>query len=254
MKKILKSFFLFICFLGQPSCSEAAPPWQKIEEGIEYLRIDTKQGEFSTQFTLHAFRIDPKNFRFDLVNASDYSSPKLTAREFSEKSGALLVINGSFFDESAKPLGLLVQNKKLIQTVRNTEWGVFLMEGGKPFITHRRDFGINPTTEMALQTGPRLVVNGTIPRLKEAIPSRRSLVAITPDNKVILAVTGSTITETQDLAQLVARKENKGGLGVSYALNLDGGGSTQLYLTTSSFTYHFAGDTGVANGIAVFRK
>ncbi|MDO8462268.1 MAG: phosphodiester glycosidase family protein [Deltaproteobacteria bacterium] len=248
-----KTAFLFF-FLFPLSCSRAAPIWQMVEPGLEETQMETKPGEFNTPFRLHAFRIDPTQFRLDLVFANSYGTPSASVRDLAQKSNALLMINSSFFDENGKPLGLLVQNKTLLQPVRDTEWGLFFIEAGRPFIVHRKDFAYRPTIEMALQTGPRLITEGKIPRFKDAIPSRRSLVGITRDGKIIFAVTGVTIATTNDLARLVMRKESRGGLGLRYALNLDGGGSSQLVLFTPSLTVHYKGEVSVPVGLGVFRK
>ena len=42
--------------------------------------------------------------------------------------------------------------------------------------------------------------------------------------------------------------------GLYNALNLDGGGSTQLFAATKGFRLDIPGDTPVANGIAIFAR
>lgn len=250
----LQKITLLIFFFFPLSCSRAAPLWHPVEPGLEEAQMETKPGEFNTPFRLHAFRIDPSQFRLDLVFAKSYGESSMSVRDLAQKSDTLLMINSSFFDENRKPLGLLVQNKMLLQPVRDTEWGIFFIEAGRPFIVHRKEFTYRPTIEVALQTGPRLITEGKIPHFKDAIPSRRSLIGITRDGKIIFAVTGATIATTNDLARLAMRKESRGGLGLRTALNLDGGGSSQLALFTPNLTVHYKGEVPVPVGIGVFRK
>jgi uncharacterized protein YigE (DUF2233 family) len=80
---------------------------------------------------------------------------------------------------------------------------------------------------MAIQAGPRLVVNGKVPKLKSEI-SQKTAIGINRKGEVILLTTLYPFS-VNELAKLMAKPESKGGLGCRYALNLDGGSSSQLY-------------------------
>ncbi|MDO8643715.1 MAG: hypothetical protein Q7S00_01945, partial [bacterium] len=114
-----------------------AASWQKLEGGLFYRQF---QSGGETPFVLEAIRVDPKHFRLDLVLAQDYNLPKTTVKDLAEKNGALFVINGGFFDEHGRSLGLLIQNGKKIQPVRDSNWGVFFIEKGEGKIVHRDKF------------------------------------------------------------------------------------------------------------------
>lgn len=215
--------------------------WQTRTQGWEYQKtILTTSGEVS----VHLFRLDPTKFSLDLLIASDYGTTAMTAKKFQEKSGALLVINGGFFDESFRPLGLLIKKGQAVNPLRNADWGIFQIQKGTPSIIHRRDWkGEGVTT--ALQVGPRLVIDGKIPTFKqETEPHRRSAIGVTPEGSILIAISEGPIPIRQwaDFLKKFTRS----------ALNLDGGGSSQLSVQEKGLTLDLPGTTAVPNVLAIF--
>lgn len=210
--------------------------WKDLQEGFQYQQISGT----------HLFRIDPKKYRSDLLVASDYGSAALPAKNYQAKSGALLVINGGFFDETYHPLGLLVKKGVVLNPLRNTDWGIFQTRPGIPAILHRQEWN-GQGVEMAIQVGPRLVINGKVPSFKpEPERHRRSAIGITPDGWILIALSEFPLTIAQWAEQL--KKET------TSALNLDGGGSSQLTVQLKNFSLEVPGTTNVPNAVAVFEK
>lgn len=229
---------LVCCFLLSGS-SSLHSGWKGVESGLEFKRLE------DTATSL--FRIDPRKFRFDLLLASDYKAPVLTAHSYRERSGAILVINGGFFDETFRSLGLLQRRGQVMNPVRNASWGVFLLggkDGREPSIVSRSDWRPERTS-LAIQAGPRLVVNGRLPSFKESIPARRSAIGITRDGFIEIALSESALT-LRDWALLMQKY-------CVQALNLDGGGSSQISVALPGFSLEVAGLTAVPNAVAVFR-
>jgi uncharacterized protein YigE (DUF2233 family) len=133
--------------------------------------------------------------------------------------------------------------------------GVFYISGGKAFIVARDDFK-EEQVENAVQAGPRLVVNGKLLKVSEPHEaSRRSGIAITRSGGVILYATylrfpGATLEQIQEMLLDPA-------LDVVTALNLDGGGSSQLFIKKNPLlvddTFISGGDQ-VPVGLVVKRK
>lgn len=228
-----RSYVLLVLFLSLFSTNAIA--WQSIQKGWEYQKEGPR---------IHIFRIDPKEYRLDILIANDHGTPTLAAKTFREKSGALLVINGGFFDEKLRSLGLLVKKRQIVNLLRNSEWGIFQIRDHVPSIIHRRDW--NPEkVEMAIQAGPRLVIDGQIPSFKpEEQPHRRSAMGVTPEGKVLIAICDEPI-EMRKWAELIQRFAPS-------AMNLDGGGSSQISVQLKDFSLELIGTTGVPNAVAVF--
>jgi uncharacterized protein YigE (DUF2233 family) len=229
MKLFVAAFFLLVSF---PLGAE----WKSLAPGLDYeSRPDT---------AVHAFRIDPAKFRIGLIAASDYSDKALTAEDYRSRSGALVVVNGGFFDEAFRALGLFHRDGKTQSPLRNAAWGVFSMGVDGAKIQHRNNWTAKGV-DVALQVGPRLVVDGAVQRFKEAAPDRRSAVGVTPDGWIIIAVADRPLGLPEWAEFLKKDCPN--------ALNLDGGGSTQIAAGIEGWSLNVQGWTAVPNALAVFR-
>lgn len=134
--------------------------------------------------------------------------------------------------------------------------GIFAVKRSGQFVIEHRDSFKPEDTWMAVQAGPRLVENGKPIEIGSSQEtSRRSGVAITKNNEVILYATvlrfpGATLGDIQEMLLDPA-------LEVTHALNLDGGGSSQLFIESfaslSGETFLSGGDP-VPVGIVVKRK
>lgn len=211
--------------------------WNRVEEGLEYRR----EGEPA----VHFFRIDPSRYRLDLLLASDYKLSALAADNYRSRSGALLVINGGFFDEAFRSLGLLYRRGQTVNPVRKAAWGIFLVGAGGPRVIHQKEWSSDGVTT-AIQVGPRLIVDGKIQRFKEGVPSRRSAIGVTKEGWVMIALSETPLT-LKEWAETLQKD-------CPQALNLDGGGSSQLSAAFPGLSLKVEGVTTVPNTVAVFKK
>lgn len=218
--------------------------WQVIDDGIQHRAATYRKGDRERRD--HFFRIDPSRRRPDLLIAGDDQVPHLSAKAFREKSGALLVINGGFFDEKFRSLGLLVRRGVVINPLRPADWGIFQWGPQTLAVIHRRDW-TGEGVEFAIQVGPRLVVDGRIPSFKaEKEPHRRSALGVTADSQILVAISESPLP-IREWAEELQRE------AVS-ALNLDGGGSSQISVKLGGFSLELPGTTGVPNAIGIFAR
>lgn len=171
--------------------------------------------------------------------------------ELRRESGAMLVVNASFFDPENRPLGLVVGDGKETSRLRNVDQGVFLIADGEPRIQHTRD-PLPAGVETAVQAFPRLIVEGRPLRLKPQ-SSRRTAICVPGDGTAVIVVVPTSIS-LADLAAALARPPAEGGLGCWSALNLDGGPSTQLSLATSGMSLEIEGGWPVPNGLAILPR
>lgn len=219
--------------------------WEDLHDGWQHRTIKEIRPN-GGETRIHFFRLDPRKVRLNLLFASDFQAAALPAKRYREKSGASFVVNGGFFDETLTSLGLLVRRGETVNPLRNADWGIFQMKAGLPSIIHRRQW--NPDgVETAVQAGPRLVIDGRTPSFKpEPEPHRRTALGITPDGWLLVALCDTPI-EIRPWAEALQKE-------AVAALNLDGGGSSQLSMSLKGFVLELPGTANVPNAVAVFGK
>lgn len=219
--------------------------WQSIAPGVEYQDLP---GKYLAPWShIHVFRISLKKNTFSSLSASTFSRKLATAEVFAQKSGAILAINGGFFDSKAKPLGLRLSDFQQQNPLKPISWwGVFYIQNKKPFIQSYKNYSRNNSMEFAIQSGPRLLVDNQIMPLKPGIAERTAL-GITQNRQVIILVTENAAMSTSELAKLLQSEP----LSCVDALNLDGGGSTQMYLTVQNMVKKVTGYTGVSDAVII---
>ncbi|KTC73070.1 hypothetical protein Lbir_1122 [Legionella birminghamensis] len=226
----------------------ASNNWHKLTSGIDYQEL--KESYLTPWSHIYAFRINLKYNQLSLVFAKDMAVKYASADEFAQHSNALLTINGGFFDQEFKPLGLRIKNRQLKSPLKQISWwGIFYIRNDKPYITNVRQFRRDNQIEFAVQSGPRLLINGQIPPLKPGRAERTAL-GITPDGEVIILVTDNAALSTIELAQIMKAPP----LNCLNALNLDGGSSSQLHAQIDSFHLNVHGFSNVSDAVIVKAK
>ena len=267
---ILFSLFLFCCTV---SIYAQAPnklrvganltvadfgAWRTLQKGVEFRTIVLERNEPNYQVELKLVRLDPKAITPRILHGRDLQLNGASSKTFAEKSGALAAINANYFDEKGRALAYLKTSEKEINRSISKHvlyTGVFGMRDGWPFIMHRDEFNPSQASE-ALQSGPLLLLRGTPVEVMRGLGryARRATVGIDKDGRVIAAVTdailgGLSFAELQDLfANPTAKVETLD------LLNLDGGGSAQLYLKAGKLEQWVAGSTEVPVAIGFFAK
>ncbi|MGE3919326.1 MAG: phosphodiester glycosidase family protein [Gammaproteobacteria bacterium] len=236
---------LTVCFYMQ--ISFAAVVWRPIDLGLDYAEYTNQQQSYNG--TIRAFRVDLKHYRLSSAQAREIHLSFATVKKFVTENQAALGINGGFFNVSGDSLGLRINDFKVMNPLRKISWwGVFYIRNNKPYIASNRDFALTPSIIFAIQSGPRLIIQGSIPHLKPGIDERSAL-GITKDKKVIILVTDNLPLSTTELAQIMQKQ-----FACSDAINLDGGTSSQLYARLNTFSMNVLGLKPVADAILVFKK
>jgi uncharacterized protein YigE (DUF2233 family) len=174
-----------------------------------------------------------------------------------QRSGALVTINANYFDEKGKPLAFLKTATGEIN--RNVSkhglyTGVFGVQDSMPFIVHRDDFQLTGAQE-AIQSGPLLLKQGApLQTISGAARySRRAVIGIDKQQRLIVGVTDTVLggLSFAELQELFSRPEWQ--LETTELLNLDGGGSAQLYIKTRSHEEFISGTSDVPVVIGFFK-
>lgn len=242
-------FILFtFCFT---SVSLAQTQWQKLQDGLDYTNITVNNAGGK----IHAFRIDLNHYKISLVRAKDYGRESNNIINFALDGNGLIAINGGFFDPFHNALGLRIQDGKLLTPLRPISWwGVFyIINGTHPYISSQKGFSLNPSMSFAIQSGPRLVVDGKVPHLKDSYASRGAL-GIDKQGRVIIAITENIAMTPDAFANTLQASSQKNGLACYNALNLDGGSSSQLYAHINQFNLMIPSFSNVTDAVVVSQK
>lgn len=248
MKIRSKLLVIFLLTMTGLHFALAANHWKPVAAGITYR--DSTTTSLSPWSHIHTFKIDIRQNNINLVLAKDLHHELATATDFAEQGKAILAVNGGFFDNNNHPLGLRIQNSHSLSPIKPISWwGVFAIQNNKATLSSYRQFQGVRDASFAIQTGPRLLINGKIPALKPG-RAERTAIGITAKGEVILLVTEYNPLTTTELAELL----QKAPLNCKQALNLDGGSSSQLYAKTDKLALSVHGFSQVSDGIIVTPK
>ena len=232
--------------------------WQAQEVGVG---VTLRQRWFERLFTgpqsLTVLEIQTgPHVRFDL----EAPGRRLRTSTIASAHGALAAINGGFFaiESTGLSIGLLRLDGALVVPADPDQGSVGLAADQRLHVA-TRPAGDWPEMREALGAGPMLLRNGAIVDHGEQRNARRhprSAIGTQADGRVLwLAVdgrttqaTGMTFAETATVMQ---------ALGCTEALNLDGGGSTTLWVAgrgvcnfpCDNKRYDHAGERAVANAL-----
>lgn len=221
--------------------SEALLPlnWLYIKPGLYFAEADLIRNNSLLSSTVVMVRIDPKVVTIKAVTAQEIYKPLTSARQIAKSLAADIAINTNFFDSNGKPLGLLTSNgsqKNPLHRRGTVLTGVFALSATKPSIFHRSYLKPEIISE-AIQAGPRLIANGSPLSLSSPHTlSRRTVIAITRDEQVLLCITTNRIpgVSLHQIQSLLLDPQ----LRITDALNLDGGGSSQLFIRAAGDLKH----------------
>ena len=223
-------------------------------EGLGYLRL-AREGT-----AYHLLRVDLARHPLRVADARREGRKAATVDELGREAGALVAVNGTFFDENYRPLGLVASAGRELNPLRNVSWWA-------AFVVRDREgqakAEIQTTAQLqalapqdrgpfaaALQSGPRTVASGRALKLKEQFAAR-SAVCITDPTHVILGTTEGAPVESNALAAFMAAPPAGGGLGCEAGLMFDGGPSSQLWVQAPGLGLHVRGGWGVPNALLV---
>ncbi len=235
---------MFVLFILAISSFAHAAEWQQPIAGLHYAKLRVERPD--QDIFLEVFRVDLHK----LVLKPLWSTTRKTVQQFAEEQGALLVINANFFDGQFHPLGLVQARGQTLNPFKKISWwSIFCLKDQKASIIHSSQ-AQDLVCDTAIQAGPRLVVHGNVPKLKQEY-SYRTALGINRNQEVLLVVSRGFIS-TAELAQIFAKPEAEGGLDCPNALNLDGGTSSQIYANAGGLRVSFGGFTGVPVGLGVW--
>lgn len=161
---------------------------------------------------------------------------KDTSLTFIKKNNCKSLISGGFYTEDDKPLGLFIaEGEKLRDKIKSSlATGIFsLAYNGAVDISSD---SVDEKPRFAIQTGPILIENGIFRKLysRDDTAARRVVVSLTEKNEVVFIAFYSSSSPLQgpylaDLPPFLSRFQDKTGIHLAKAVNLDGGSASAFY-------------------------
>jgi hypothetical protein len=225
-------FYLSGCILGgrpEPLSTLVPSPtpeagWQQLRPGLELRTLAVPRNPLGH---VQVLRIDPAQFVF---RAHYRPGAALTLNQWQEMlPGAVAFINANFFDPQHEILGLLITDSVLYGQSYQGMGGRFVVRGGQArILSNIFEPYAGESLEQAVEAFPMLVYNGQTayqPSRQERA-TRRTVVAQDAQGRIFLMATPLLGLSLETLSAFLPSTE----LGLVDALNLDGGGSTMMYI------------------------
>jgi uncharacterized protein YigE (DUF2233 family) len=207
--------------------------WKTIKPGLEYMALRGRvlSGADQVEELLLIARVDPKRIQLQVRYTPD--APQ-RVRTWLEVTQADLVINGGFFDEQNAATALVIVDGVATGKSYSGFGGLFALRDDTPSTPtlqwlKAKPYTPDPRITYALQGSPMLVHNGGMVQgiSDNGARSRRSFVAIDTQGRVLFGIGQYAQWTLTDLARYLAEVD---ALQIQNALNLDGGGSTGLWI------------------------
>lgn len=216
---------------SEPELTPQAPPtatpesgWSLLRDGLE-IRTLGLPNDLLGQFTI--LRIDPTRYTF---RAHYQQGAPLTLNQWvNTLDSPVAFINANLFDPQFNALGLVVSDGQAYGQSFVNRGGMFSVQGDSVRVRSLiREPYSGELFDQAVQGFPMLLVNGESSYTASGADplSRRTIIAQDTQGRIVIMVTpllGLTLSEASAfLAQ--------SGLDLVNGLNLDGGGSSLLYV------------------------
>jgi len=189
--------------------------------------------------------------------------PNFTNKEsgliLTEKSHCQKAINGGFYQNNNKPLGLFIsQGIEYGKEIRsNLVTGFFWQEkNGQRLVSRIKPEDIVDNLDFILQTGPFMTVGDYRLKLVSDEKTRRMLLALDKNNKLyIISVTDKNNSFNgpflSDLPQIFHLPDIQKHIAVTTLLNLDGGAASYFYVSDGKTNFSLSEITPIGSLLCI---
>jgi len=222
--------YLLICLLVFPLSSQADESvyhntWQSLTSDLEVYHYHI-ESMFPAELAL--FRTSLTEYRLAVIRTADFGFQHSNVKQIGQLAKSSLIINANFFDTDGKALGLVISRGIKYHNVHyggSTLTGIFQLTKDGPEIIHRSAFKPHFVIE-AIQAGPRLIDYLPTRINKSDDLAKRAGICLDSQHRTIFFVSTGLIGITLKQLQTILSTKD---IDCIQALNLDGGGSAQLY-------------------------
>lgn len=232
--------------------------WRDLQKGvaIRTLVLERSQPNYTVELKLARFNTQLISAR--VLDSGEFQLRTASAKTFAEKSQAIAAINANYFDERGRPLAYLKTRVKEINrslSKHSLYTGIFGIDESGAFVTHRDEFAPAQASE-ALQSGPLLLHRGLPIAVNPNLGryARRAVIGIDKTGAIIIGVADAVLGGLgfAELQKLFV--DSRWHIDAVELLNLDGGGSAQLYVKSGKFEDWLPGTSEVPVAIGFFSK
>lgn len=219
--------------------------WRTVQPGLEYREVRINAGERSDRLRLA--RIDPNLLTLRVLYQPDRP---LRVSEWLAQAGALLAVNGNYFDPENRALGLILADGVRAGVVYDGFGGMLAVtdQAVRVRANVSEPYSEGEPLRYAMQNFPMLVLPGG-----QANPgiddngryAPRTAVAQDRAGRILFIVSPSLMFTLTSFGQWLAASD----LDVDVALNLDGGTSSGLLLRNGADTLGLDSWVGVPSAI-----
>ncbi|WP_346900050.1 phosphodiester glycosidase family protein [uncultured Roseibium sp.] len=223
-----------------PEVTAGSFEWRPAGRGFDVAELPVMAEETEVDRLMLA-RIDPGFFDFRVLT-SPPGDRELD--DWMEKTGAALVVNGSYYDRYGNPDTPVVSNGvQLGPREYNATHGAFVVKGGKAEIRDLKEtdwYSVLKTADEGLVSYP-LLVSTDPERQTTSNPkwlANRSFIAQDSKGRIIIGTTKEAYFSLQRLASFLKAAP----LDLAFALNLDGGPLACQGIDRPGYTRNVCGD------------
>lgn len=203
--------------------------WQSINEGIAWRLLVPDDNPLAQMI---AVRVDPALKRFRVHYQPGQPQTLRAWRDTLPE--AQVIINANFFSPEFVALGLLIADGVPYGQSYTDRGGTFAVQENQVLMwSNLQRVYAGEALEQAIQGFPMLVLDGSMAYMDQRFTqrSRRTVIAEDEAGQVVILATPALGLSLPDLSAFLARS----GLDLRTAINLDGGGSTMLYLAPTGY-------------------
>lgn len=215
--------------------------WQPIAQGLEQRNYEPPNGR-----ELYALRVDPAFYTF---RAHANLETPLRIQQWEEQlADAEIILNANFYSETFSILGLLISDGQQFGSPYQ-RGGTFMVEDGEAKVV-RNPIVVNDRITQAVQAFPLLIENGrqAYTNPNDTFPARRTFIGEDESGRIIIMIATGFGIGLHELSEYLPTTD----IGFVTATNLDGGGSTMLYVRP--IDYRVISFDPVPAVLAVYRR
>jgi exopolysaccharide biosynthesis protein len=232
--------------------------WRDLQKGVAIRTVVLERSQPNYTVELKLARFNTQLISARVLDSGEFQLRGASAKTFAEKSQAIAAINANYFDERGRPLAYLKTRVKEVNrslSKHSLYTGIFGIDESGVFVTHRDEFAPAQASE-ALQSGPLLLHRGLPIAVNADLGryARRAVIGIDKTGAIIIAVADALLGGLgfAELQKLFV--DSRWHIDAVELLNLDGGGSAQLYVKSGKFEDWLPGTSEVPVAIAFFSK
>jgi uncharacterized protein YigE (DUF2233 family) len=195
-------------------------------KGLEHRYVVAEDSATGERASLELAIFSSKSCTLRVVDQPQ--EPRIDLNQAMRREKCLAGVNGGYFDPDYRPIGLLIENAKVVAPLQRARLlsGILAASSTKVQILRVGEFSSRSNPSAAVECGPFLVDLGhSVAGLETTRSARRTFAAVARGDRAALGFCSEV--SLADLSQVLAA--GLGDFKIQRALNLDGGSSSAFW-------------------------